>query len=103
MAEDNGEPKLSDELRLGNPFPPDCPPPEGLIISGGTRRTPCWQGWKKPGFFKKKQPSGFFVFFKDFGVFCFFFILGYLGFLVFFWFLKNIFAQKREFLGFIQF
>jgi hypothetical protein len=30
------------------------------------------QGWKKPGFFEKNQPSGFFVFFCFFWVFWFF-------------------------------
>jgi hypothetical protein len=69
MAEERGEPKLSDELRLGNPdCPPDCPPP-GLIISGGTRRTPCWQGWKKRGL-KKTSPVGFFGFFRFFLYVC---------------------------------
>jgi hypothetical protein len=58
------------------------------------------QGWKKPGFLKKNQPSGFFFFgflwfFCVF--FCFFGVFGvFLGFLGFFY----IFAQKREFLGF---
>ena len=38
-----------------------------------------WQGWKKPGFFKKIQPSGFLkVFFWFFWVFWFFF--GFFGF-----------------------
>jgi thioredoxin domain-containing protein 10 len=47
------------------------------------------QGWKKPGFFlKKNQPSGFLRFFWVFWVF---------GFFIY------IFAQKREFLGFFQF
>jgi hypothetical protein len=54
------------------------------------------QGWKKPGFlkknpgFKKKTPPvGFFGFFLGgFGVF---------------WVFLNIFAQKRQFLGFFQF
>ncbi len=44
------------------------------------------QGWKKPGFFFKTQPSGFFGF-LFFSVFGFFYI----------------FAQKREFLGFFCF
>jgi hypothetical protein len=39
-------------------------------------------------FNKKNQPSGFFGFFWVFG---------------FFWFFLNIFAQKKEFLGFFQF
>jgi hypothetical protein len=43
------------------------------------------QGWKKPGFLKKNQPSGFFLGF-----------FGFSGFL-------NIFAEKKEFLGFFQF
>jgi hypothetical protein len=47
------------------------------------------QGWKKPGFFKKKtSPVGFFGFFEVF--------LGFLGFFGFF-------AQMRGFLGFFQF
>ncbi len=33
------------------------------------RRSSCSQGWKKPGFKKKNQPSIFFVFFWVFGVF----------------------------------
>jgi hypothetical protein len=90
MADESGEPKLSDELRLGNPFPPDCPPPEGLIISGGTRRTPCWQGWKKTRvFLKKPSPVGFFWFFVFFGFLVFwgffgFLLLAFWGFLRFF-------------------
>jgi hypothetical protein len=48
------------------------------------------QGWKKPGFLKKKtQPSGFFGFFG--------FFWGFLGFFFY------IFAQKRDFLGVFQF
>ncbi len=40
---------------------------------------PFWQGWKKPGFFKKTQPSGFFLgFFGFFWVFWVF--LGFFGF-----------------------
>jgi hypothetical protein len=52
-------------------------------FTGGRSR----QGWKKPGFLKKNQPSGFFwVFlFFCFLFFCFFF------------------TQKREFLGFFSF
>jgi hypothetical protein len=46
-------------------------------MSGGNLST-YRQGWKKPGFFLKTQPSGF--------VWFFFYI-----------------AQKREFLGFFQF
>jgi hypothetical protein len=68
-------------------------------------RASCAQGWKKPGFvfkkpgflkpgLKKNQPSGFFWFFWFFCVFWGFWVS--LGFL-------NIFAQKREFLGFFQF
>jgi hypothetical protein len=53
-----------------------------LLVLGHVR-----QGWKKPGFFKKKtQPSGFF---------CFFF-----GFWVFFWGFWGFLAQTRGFLGF---
>ena len=44
------------------------------------------QGWKKPGFYKKNQPSGFFGFFWFFG--------GFLGFLVF---LKYICPEERVF------
>ncbi len=33
----------------------------------------CTQGWKKPGFFKKNQPSGFFVFWGVFLVFFYIF------------------------------
>jgi hypothetical protein len=43
------------------------------------------QGWKKPGFFKKTSPVGFFVFLCFFVFFLFFFCFFY------------IFAQKREF------
>jgi hypothetical protein len=107
MAEDNGEPKLSDELRLGNPFPPDCPPPPaGLIISGGTRRTPCWQGWKKPGFFKETQPSGFFnkkpaqwVFLVFFVCFLVFWGIFFLFFLFFFWVFWVFFLGFLGFFG----
>jgi len=54
-----------------------------LFVLGHVR-----QGWKKPGFLKKKktQPSGFF---------CFFF-----GFLGFFWGFWGFLAQTRGFLGF---
>jgi hypothetical protein len=55
-----------------------CP----LLVGWGVmmQRPAAWnQGWKKTGFFKKNQPSGFF------------------------WFFFYIFTQKREFLGFIQF
>jgi hypothetical protein len=47
----------------------------------------CEQGWKKPGFKKKTQLSGFFWVFWVFWVFW-----GFLGF----------FAQMREFLGFFS-
>jgi hypothetical protein len=47
--------------------------------------------WKKTlGFKKKTSPVGFLLF------------LGFFGFFVFFWFF-NIFAHKREFLGFFSF
>jgi hypothetical protein len=48
------------------------------------------QGWKKPGFKKKTSPVGFLVF-----------VLFFWGFFVFFSFF-DIFAQKREFLGFFS-
>jgi hypothetical protein len=46
------------------------------------------EGWKKPGFFKKTPAQWVFL---GFWVFWFF------------WFFFDIFAQKREFLGFFQF
>jgi hypothetical protein len=54
-----------------------------LFVLGHVR-----QGWKKPGFLKKKKPSpvGFFVFF--------------FGFWVFFWGFWGFLAQTRGFLGF---
>jgi hypothetical protein len=58
---------------------------------GGAR-----QGWKKSGFFiKKNQPSVFYGFFVFLGFFLFFFC--------FFFVFLYIFAQKREFLGSFQF
>jgi hypothetical protein len=53
------------------------------------------QGWKKPFFFKPAQ--------WDFFVFFWFSLGGFWAFFVFLGFLKNIVAQKREFLGFFQF
>jgi hypothetical protein len=63
-----------------------CP----LLVGWGVmmQRPAAWsQGWKKPGFKKKNQPSRFSWVFWFFWVFGFFYI----------------FAQKREILGFIQF
>ncbi len=48
--------------------------------------TCCDQGWKKPGFFKKKPAQWFFCFFLGFLVFVFFWV---------FWFFFGFFAQKR--------
>jgi len=59
--------------------------PEPEIIQGQI------QGWKKPVFFKKTRPSGFFCFFL--------FFLGFLGFLCFFGF----FCPDERVLGFFQF
>ncbi len=61
-------------------------------------------GLEKTRFLKKPSPVVFFgffwFFFGFFGVFGVF--LGFSGFFGVFWFF-NIFAQKREFLGFFQF
>jgi hypothetical protein len=54
------------------------------------------QGWKKPGFLKKKtSPVGFFGFFGFFWVF-----LGFLGFFGFFW---DFLGRREGFQGFFQF
>jgi hypothetical protein len=59
---------------------------------------PTLQGWKKPDFFLNPAQC----FFGFFGVF-FGFFRGFLGvFWDFFVFFLNIFAQKREFLGFFS-